>query len=387
MTLRHKFGSLALIYVVSLIMNLILCAWCILTYHHSLEESLSGTQNQPASGGPGPGLEPALAESGGIILARDLVEEHESDILLILMLNALCGLILALLGLRLVKRWVSRPVGSLREAAVEIGRGNFAHRVPVVSRDELGLLAGEVNHMAATVVTMQGRLVEQERRLIAGQALRCVVHNIRSPLTGIRWLAEAIAMRRDVDGESRERQNRIVRTVDDMLAWLQSFRDSLAAASLQVEPVSVAVLFRELAESVADLASEREVVIERDAFAAHEVCIDLVQARPALEALLRCALTCCTPGQTVHLSAEKQRSPQRSWRLIIAPGDPPPGGREPACPGASRPARPGELDRGDLKMAERAVQMHGGQLEIRTDRGRCRFVVTLPDRCGADPHG
>jgi signal transduction histidine kinase len=384
MTLRHKFGSLALIYVVSLIMNVILCAWCILAYHHATLENLSGSQARPDSVGIGT---PEGASLGGTTVAPELVREHESGILQILLLNAICGLALALLGLRLVKRWVSKPVAALREAATAIGQGNFAHRVPVASRDELGLLAGEVNHMAATVVTMQDRLVEQERRLVAGQALRCIVHNIRSPLTGIRWLAEAIAMRKDVDAQSRDHQNRIVRIVDDILAWLQGFRDFLAAASLQVKPVNIAAVFEELVGSVADLAKERNIVIEQDPLASYEVCIDIGQARPALETLLRCALMCCACGQKARLSAEKEECPQRAWRLIISCGDYSPGPVEGTQSTSSRQSHLGHLDRGDLKMAERAIQMHGGQLEIWDDRDRCRFVVTLPNRCEADQHG
>lgn len=384
MTLRHKFGSLALIYVVSLIVNVILCAWCILAYHHATLETLSGAQARPYSVET---VEPEEPSSSGIVVAPELAEEHESDILRILLLNAVCGLALALLGLRLAKHWVSRPVAALREAAVEIGQGNFAHRVPVASRDELGLLAGEVNHMAATVVTMQDRLVEQERRLVAGQALRCVVHNIRSPLTGIRWLAEAIAMRKDVDAQSCDCQNRIVRIVDETLAWLQGFRDSLAAASLQVRPVSIAAVFQELVAAVADQAKERGIVVEPEPSAAYEVCIDIGQARPALEALLRCAIACCASGQTVRLSAQKDECPRKSWRLLIISDDGPPGSAESMRSAGSRQSRSSQLERGDLKMAERAIQMHGGQLEIQGDAGRCRFVVTLPDRCEADQHG
>ncbi len=384
MTLRHKFGSLALIYVVSLIVNVILCAWCILAYQHATLEILSGTQPQPDSARIGA---PETHSSGETIPTPKSVEEHETHILRILLLNALCGLALALLGLRLVKRWVSRPVAALREAAVQIGQGNFSYRAPVLSWDELGWLAGEINHMAATVVTMQDRLVEQERRLVAGQALRCVVHNIRSPLTGIRWLAEAIAMRKDVDPPSRDCQNRIVRVVDDMLDWLQSFRDSLAAASLQVRPVSIAAVFQELAGSVADLAKERDILVEWDASVTYDVCIDIGQVRPALEALLRCALSCCSSGQTVRLSAEKEDRPQRSWRLIITCEHRHPGSPDKARSSAAGQSRLGQLERGDLKMAERAIQMHGGQLEVRGELGRCRFVVTLPDHRGADQHG
>jgi len=190
-----------------------------------------------------------------------------------------------------------------------------------------------------------------------------------------------------VDARSRDCQNRIVRIVDETLAWLQGFRDSLAAASLQVKPVSIAVVFQELVASVGDVAGERGIAVEQDPSVAYEVCIDIGQARPALEALLRCALACCTSGQTVRLSAEKDECPQKAGRLIISCGDRPPAASGRAQFAGSRQSRRGHLERGDLKMAERAIQMHGGQLEIQGDPGRCRFVVTLPDRCEADQHG
>ena len=194
-------------------------------------------------------------------------------------------------------------------------------------------------------------------------------------------------MRKDVEAQCRGRQNRIVQLVDDILAWLQGFRDSLAASSLQVKPVSIAAVFQELAASVGDLAKERGIAVEQDPSAAYEVCIDIGQARPALGALLRCALACCTCGQTVRLSAEKEESPNKLWRLFITCG-----GGHPQAPANVQTAARGrsrldQLQRGDLKMAERAIQMHGGQLEVQGDPGQCQFVVTLPDRCEAEQHG
>jgi len=200
MTLRHKFGLLALLYAITLAANVALCSWSLLLYYQTFMAHVEPTNVQVS---------------------------HESLAARILAINAACGVGVGLLGLRLVRRWVMTPVAGLRAAALELGKGNLSCRAPVISRDELGQLAVEINSMASSIVHMQSRIVEQERRAVAAQALRCVIHNIRSPLTGVRWLAEAITMRDDVDPQTAQGQARIMQAVDEVLSWLQEFRESL----------------------------------------------------------------------------------------------------------------------------------------------------------------
>jgi len=233
MKLRHKFGLLAFLYVVTLAANFALCSWCLLLYYRSFLERRAA-EPLYANAADSRSYDRRYPESATGIADRNRPSQQDSSqseteatILRILGGNALCGLGLGFLGLRLARRWVIQPIASLRDAASELGRGNLLYRIRTSSRDELGDLANEVNAMASSIVAMQGQLVEQERRQVAGQVLRCVVHNIRSPLTGIRWLAEAIGMRDDIDTETARRQGRIVEIVDRVLAWLQRFRESM----------------------------------------------------------------------------------------------------------------------------------------------------------------
>ncbi len=342
MTLRHKFGSLAFVYLVALTVNMVLCLWGLLVYYNSL---LAGFAVPDAS-----------------------TEPTEARILQILMLNTLCGLGLALLGLRLAQRWVNRPVADLREAAAQIGRGNWGHRIRVRSRDELGLLAGEVNEMAATVADMQRRLVEQEKRAVATQTVRCVVHNIRSPLTGIRWLAEAIAMRPDAPPPVAQGQARIVEVVDQALGWLQRFRDALSKASLNIEPVRIADLVAQIVESsparAEDETTRIRTLVSPDL---GEVRVDRAQFRSALEALLAWAVA-VRPSGPVNLTAQRTGSGQAAWRLTLATGP-----REPLSEGEQASGGMGEL-----AMAERVIQFHGGQFELNRGPDSSRLTITLP---------
>lgn len=225
LTLRHKFGLLALLYAIALVANVSLCSWCILLYYQSFMMQAAAEPIRPAN----PGFLPEAALDGGPSSggASDLSKNYAARILAV---NAVCGVAVGVLGLRLVRRWVMQPVARLRQAALELGRGHLGFRAEVASRDELGELAGEVNSMASSIIQMQSELLQQERRRVAAQALRCIVHNIRSPLTGVRWLAEAVSLRNDVDAETAREQGLIMQAVDEIMSWIQGFRVSLEQA-------------------------------------------------------------------------------------------------------------------------------------------------------------
>jgi signal transduction histidine kinase len=220
MTLRYKFGLLGLLYVATLAVNVAFCSWSLVLYYQAFLGRATAAPLPVTV--EGTGSAPVLEDPDGD-------EADEGYILRILGANALCGIAIGGLGLRLVRDWVIRPVARLRDAALAIGRGDLAHRVRVDGQDELAQLAAAVNTMAASVAAMQEQAVEHQRRQAAAQTLRCIVHNVRSPLTGIRWLAEAVAMRRDIDRRTAEQQAAIVDRVDAILGWLQRFRDSLNA--------------------------------------------------------------------------------------------------------------------------------------------------------------
>lgn len=62
-------------------------------------------------------------------------------------------------------RFILRPIQSLTKAAREIGQGNLDQTVPVVSRDELGELAGDFNRMAAQLRAYHKSTAEKIIRL------------------------------------------------------------------------------------------------------------------------------------------------------------------------------------------------------------------------------
>lgn len=91
------------------------------------------------------------------------------------------GAALVLGGLFL--RGVLAPVRHLQEAAQCVAQGDFRHRVPVTTRDELGQLAESFNMMAE-------RLEKSER--LRRQMIADIAHELRTPLTVIQGDLQAI---------------------------------------------------------------------------------------------------------------------------------------------------------------------------------------------------
>ena len=85
--------------------------------------------------------------------------------------------LLLVLAAYLAVRSLFLPVASIRAGAARFSQGDFAHRIPTVRHDELGELAGDINHMAAEV---QGML-DAKRQLLLG-----ISHELRSPLSRLR---------------------------------------------------------------------------------------------------------------------------------------------------------------------------------------------------------
>lgn len=138
-------------------------------------------------------------------------------------------------------RLIVRPILAIEESAKNIGRGNFRHRVPVMTEDEIGNLAIEFNKMAGSLdeyyATLEKKVEERtdELRLaneelsakkqelekaniglrdankMKSQFLANVSHELRTPLNSIIGFSELLSER--AFGELNERQSQYVEFV------------------------------------------------------------------------------------------------------------------------------------------------------------------------------
>jgi signal transduction histidine kinase len=104
------------------------------------------------------------------------------------------GLVLALVASVLLARHVVGPIRVVQKGAGEIGAGRLDHRIAVDTGDELELLSGEFNRMAARLqesyAGLESKVEERTRELAAANQhksdfLAAMSHELRTPLNAI----------------------------------------------------------------------------------------------------------------------------------------------------------------------------------------------------------
>lgn len=126
-------------------------------------------------------------------------------------------------------RHLLRPLGEIRAGALRYGGGEFGQPIVVHRRDELGVLADQINTMAAG---LRDRLDAKRALLLA------ISHELRSPLTRARVNAELLA-----EGPERDALLRDLGQMRDLIAeLLDGERLAAGHAALQREATDLNAL-------------------------------------------------------------------------------------------------------------------------------------------------
>lgn len=103
--------------------------------------------------------------------------------------------------------WLTAPLRSLTRATKMMGEGRLSRRIPVKSRDEIGLLAAEFNTMADRVQeSMDGMKAAMERQ---EEFMGSFAHELKTPMTSIIGYADLLRSQVLSETERRDAANYI----------------------------------------------------------------------------------------------------------------------------------------------------------------------------------
>jgi len=170
-------------------------------------------------------------------------------------------------------RHLLRPLREIRAGAIRYGAGDFSQPIVVRRRDELGVLADQINRMAGD---LRDRLDAKRALLLA------ISHELRSPLTRARVNAELVE-----EGGARDALLRDLGQMRDLITdLLESERLVAGHEALHREPCDFNALVRGV---VAAQFAERAVELELDA-ALPQASLDPARLRLLVRNLLDNAL-------------------------------------------------------------------------------------------------
>jgi HAMP domain-containing protein len=171
------------------------------------------------------------------------------------------GSIALALGLGYAISWsLLGPVKEIEKRLDEVAAGQFAQRVHVVNRDELGVLASNVNRMCEEL----GRLYQQLELASKhkSQFLANMSHELRTPLNAIIGVSEML--REDAEGlkQDTEPLDRVLGAGRHLLALINDILDlskiEAGRMELHLETFPLVPVIEDVAKTIEPLAAKNE---------------------------------------------------------------------------------------------------------------------------------
>ncbi len=279
-------------------------------------------------------------------------------------------------------------IRALEEAAAAIAAGQLGTRVSVDGADELAQLAATFNQMAGQLQATERKQKELDglrRDLIAW-----VGHDLRTPLTSIRAILEALA-----DGfvEDTATMQRYLHTAQQDVRALSHLIDDLFEMSqmeagglrLELLPNSISDLISDTLESFSAQAAQQDVTLRGQVDSETDpVAIDAQRIGRVLYNLVGNALRHTPPGGQIEITARREMG-----ALRVEISDTGEGIRPEDLPHVFEQFYRGEKSRNratggaglGLAIARGIVEAHGGKIGVESEPGKgARFSFTIPDR-------
>ena len=296
------------------------------------------------------------------------------------------SVLLAALVAVLLARGLLAPMRRLTDAARRMADGDYATRVDVHSRDELGGLAADFNHLAASLEANQ----KMRRQLTAD-----ISHELRTPLAVLRGELEALEDGvRPLTATSLASLQAEVATLNKLIDDLYELSlADVGALAFHMEPLDLADTVCSAVQGFTPRLMEKRIALQLDVPAApsHATMVngDPQRLRQVMQNLLENTLRYTDAGGTLRVHVHQEGGWQQIDVQDSAPGVP-----EAMLPrifdrlfrvDASRSRAQGGAGLG-LSLCQTIVAAHGGTIEARhSPLGGLWIAIRLPVLDVLDP--
>jgi signal transduction histidine kinase len=284
-------------------------------------------------------------------------------------------------------KWMLRPIQAIRGAAEQIATGNLAYRLDESEHDELGALAREVNHMAASLAAAQKQLKQKERAAAMGEMVSVVAHNIRNPVAGIRATAQTCLRDFEPRSATYRQQERIIKAVDSLEQWLKELVHVNLPVELTLEATGIDELIGDLKQIFLPASQRKNVSIDYAPSRSHlQVPVDRRHFVQAVASILDNAIQAAPTGSAVDIRTGQ--AGDRDGYFFIEISDSGPGVTENLRKKIFEPhfsTKAGGTGIG-LSMAKKIIEAHSGRLALVACNGQtsatagATFRIEIPLR-------
>jgi signal transduction histidine kinase len=329
------------------------------------------------------GVTVAATLAGVVVISLEMfISGKDRDVVLaVVVIAGIAGLAVA----QLLGRRVSAASRLMLGAVQEVARGGEYRPPQEVLPAELAGLSAEL----ATAHRLLAESWERERALESSrrELVAWVSHDLRTPLAGLRAMAEALEDGVVADPLTISRYHaqigretdRLTLMIDDLFALS---RIHAGALRLSCQPVGLGDLISEVLTSAEPLARAKGVRLRGLTVSRIPVLVDSAELGRALGNLLVNAIRHTPPDGTVEIAGDED-SGTATVRVSDScggiPADHLPRLFDVAFRGeTARTPAPGEGAGLGLSIARGIIEAHSGQIAVRNAGNGCQFVVRLP---------
>lgn len=281
---------------------------------------------------------PVLATGKHIrpLQAAFVVEWPKNDAMSLVYSSISRGMVFTLIVLVLVislsivfARNIVNPINSLKEGAAIIGEGDLNYVIHVATRDELEELAQSFNKMAVSLREVQdlreskiiaqglARSLEKEQELskIKDTFIATASHQLRTPISVIRWISESLATGNN-RASLKDMQNQIKDLYENSAKISLIISDLLTVSELGLNYKPANLTSVDLGAKIKDILERYEAEIERKDIAiniekshdgAFPVLVNELALRRVLENLIDNAITYSHEKSTITIRLTKEQ--------------------------------------------------------------------------------
>lgn len=196
----------------------------------------------------------------------DLEKAHLQRSLLLAFLAVYTPVLLLSVGVGwYLARRITAPLQDLEEGARRIAQGDWQHRVPIRSQDEIGAVGNAFNTMVDDLRRQQEQVIALEKMAAWREIARVLAHEIKNPLTPIQLMAQQMVDEyrgadEDYRATLRESSSIINDEIEKLRRLVREFSDFARMPELHPAPA----LLNDLVVEITRLYPQRAVKTELD---------------------------------------------------------------------------------------------------------------------------
>ncbi len=315
----------------------------------------------------------------GMIYRSLLPEERQlKRIQLGLFIVDIIAILLTFVAAFFISRRITSPIERLASASARLGAGDLSTPIKPEGKDEIGVLAGELEDMRSSLVKARTELIQSERLTTIGRMASSIIHDFRQPISVIYGYLDLLTIPGTKPDQVEKYKENVFKQFDRMLGMINELLEfARGEAKLNKVTTNGRRFLEEIVHGFDIQAKQQNVILSLNAEWNGDICIDAARIQRGVDNIIRNGLQVLQHGGQMAISLRLENETAIITVRDSGPGIPPEIQERLFEPfvtfGKSEGTGLG------LAIAQRVITQHDGAITVESSPGAgAAFHIRLP---------